>query len=267
MSRRLVAALACRNQGSRLYAKPLQNLDVERGIRILDNIVGCLRTLPCIEEIVLGISDGQENEVFRTIADAAGLPWIVGDQRDVLSRLIQCGERAAATDIFRVTTESPFPYFEAVEELWRRHQREGADATFVWDIIDGAGFEIYTLDALKTSHARGSARHRSELCSLYVREHPDEFKILRVDAPPVLRRKDIRLTVDYPEDLVVCRRVYQELQAQAPRIAVADVVAFLDRQPRLLTLIAPYTEAGYAVMDLWDRPLTRADAAETEETQ
>jgi len=265
MARRLVAALACRNQGSRLYAKPLQNLDVDRGVRILDNIVGCLRTVSCIEEIVLGISEGQENEVFRGIAEQAGLPWIVGDQRDVLSRLIQCGERAGATDVFRVTTESPFPYFEAIEELWARHQREGADATFLWDIIDGAGFEIYTLDALKTSHARGSAKHRSELCSLYVREHPDEFTVLRVEAPPALRRKDIRLTVDYPEDLVICRRVYQELQAQAPRISVPDIVAFLDRHPRLLTLIAPYTEAGYSVMDLWDRPLETA-AKEGEDT-
>ena len=265
-SRRLVAALACRNQGSRLYAKPLQNIDVERGVRILDNIVGCLRTLPCIEEIVLGISEGQENEVFKTLAEEAGLPWIVGDQRDVLARLIQCGDRGAATDVFRVTTESPFPYFEAIEDHWARHQREAADATFVWDIIDGAGFEIYTLEALRTSHARGSAKHRSELCSLYVREHPDEFNVLRIDAPPALRRKDIRLTVDYPEDLVLCRRVYQELQAQAPRISVPDIVAFLDRQPRLLTLIAPYTEAGYSVMDLWDRPLPAA-AAEHEEKQ
>lgn len=262
MPRRLVAALACRNQGSRLYAKPLQNLDVDRGIRILDNIVGCLRTLPCIDEIVLGISEGQENEVFQALADAAGLPWIVGDQRDVLARLIQCGERGAATDVFRVTTESPFPYFEGIEGAWARHRDERADATFMWDIIDGAGFEIYTLDALKTSHARGSAKHRSELCSLYVREHPGEFAVLRIDAPAELRRKDVRLTVDYPEDLVVCRRVYQELQAQAPRIKVSEIVAFLDRHPRLLSLIAPYTEAGYSVMDLWDRPLESAVSEE-----
>ena len=102
-------------------------------------------------------------------------------------------------------------------------------------------------------HARGNERHRSELCSLYVREHPDEFKVLRVDAPAALRRKDIRLTVDYPEDLVICRRAYQALRAQAPRISVPDIVAYLDRNPGLLALIAPYTEAGYATMDLWGK--------------
>jgi spore coat polysaccharide biosynthesis protein SpsF len=255
LSRRLVAAVACRNQGSRLYGKPLQNLDVDAGVCILDNIVACLQTLPCIEEVVLGVSAGVENEVFRRIAGEKGLRHIVGDETDVLSRLIQCGEIAGATDIFRVTSESPFLYFEPVEDLWREHQEQALDATFMWNIIDGAGFEIYTLDTLRASHARGSAKHRSELCSLYVREHPAEFKVRKVDAPAELTRKDVRLTVDYPEDLVVCRAAYIALKSQAPRIRVHDVVSYLDGQPGLLRLIAPYTEAGYATMDLWGAKL------------
>ena len=67
MNRKLVAALACRNQGSRLYGKPLQNLDVENGIRIIDNIIQVLKKLSCIDSIVLGISEGKENEIFKTI--------------------------------------------------------------------------------------------------------------------------------------------------------------------------------------------------------
>ena len=255
MTRRLVAAVACRNQGSRLYGKPLQNLDVDKGVRILDNIVSCLRTIPCIDEVVLGISEGGENDIYTTIADEKGIPYIVGDQKDVLRRLVQCGERAGATDIFRVTSESPFLYFEPVEEFWRRHQDEKADATFIWDIIDGASFEIYTLDTLKTSHDRGTDKHRSELCSLYLREHPDQFKVLKIDAPPELTRKDVRLTVDHPEDLVVCRHLYGALRDQAPRISVRDIVRYLDEHPKLLELLAPYTEAGYATMDLWGKAL------------
>jgi spore coat polysaccharide biosynthesis protein SpsF len=255
VTRRLIAALACRNHGSRLYGKPLQNLDVERGVRILDNIVACLQSIPCIDEVVLGISEGRENEAFMDIAQGLGVPWIVGDQTDVLQRLIQCGERGQATDVFRVTSESPFLYFEPVEDMWRRHQDEGSDATFLWDIIDGAGCEIYSMDALRTSWERGSSRHRSELCSLYVRENPDEFSVLRIDAPAELRRKDVRLTVDYPEDLIVCRAAYRAFRDQAPRIPVADIVRFLDERPGLLQLIAPFTEAGYATMDLWGRTL------------
>lgn len=251
MKRRLVAAIACRNQGSRLYGKPIQNLDVENSIRIIDNIIDCLRTLHCIDEIVLGISEGIENEVFKSIAEEKGLRYVVGDQVDVLSRLVECGKLANATDIFRVTSESPFLYFEPVEDLWKRHQLEHADATFVDDVIDGCGFEIISLKALKESHDKGDKKHRSELCTLYIREHHQDFKIIKVEPPIELVRKDLRLTVDNPEDLAVCRIVFGAFKDQAPRIPVPEIVKFLDANPALIELIAPFTEIGYSTMYRW----------------
>lgn len=246
--RRLVAALACRNQGARLYAKPLQNLDIDGGIRVLDNIITCLRTVEPIDEIVLGISEGVENEMYKSVADQLGVRYVVGDRRDVLSRLIAAGRLGNATDIFRVTSESPFLYFEAVDELWMSHQKERADATFMDEIIDGCGFEIVSQSALETSHARGERKHRSELCTLYIREHPADFNVIKAKPPVDLIRKDLRLTIDYPEDLVVCRAAYAALRKDAPRIHVPDIVQFLDANPRLRELVAPFTEAGYTTM-------------------
>ncbi len=248
MQRRLVAAIACRNQGSRLYGKPVQNLDVDKGIRIIDNIIDCLRTLGCIDEIVLGISEGVENEVFTRIATEKGLRYVVGDQIDVLARLVSCGQVSGATDIFRVTSESPFLYFEQVEQVWRQHQEENADVTFMDDVIDGCGFEIISLKALEISHAKGEKKHRSELCTLYIREHREAFKILKPQPLKELVRKDLRLTVDNPEDLAVCRIVYGRFKELAPRIPVAEIVKFLDANPDLIKLIAPFTEIGYATM-------------------
>ena len=251
MKRKLVAAIACRNQGARLYGKPVQNLDVEHGIRIIDNIIGCLETIDCIDEIVLGISEGVENEVFKAIAMQKGLRYVVGDQVDVLSRLVNCGLLAGATDVFRVTSESPFLYFDPVEDLWRRHQAEGADASFFDDVIDGCGFEIISLKALQESHEKGEKRHRSELCTLYIRENHQQYRIIKADAPAALIRKDLRLTVDNPEDLAVCRVIYGVFKDSAPKISVPDIVKFLDANPSLIQMTAPYAEAGYANMYRW----------------
>jgi spore coat polysaccharide biosynthesis protein SpsF len=251
LSRRLVAALACRNQGSRLYGKPVQNLDVETGTRIIDNIVACLQATGCIDEVVLGISEGVENQVFCRIAEEKGLRYVVGDEIDVLGRLVACGQLAGATDIFRVTSESPFLYFEPVLDAWQRYQDEGADALFLDDVIDGCGFEIISQAALETSHSKGERKHRSELCTLYLREHQAEFNIIRLEAPSELVRRDLRLTVDNPEDLALCRTIYSTFKAQAPRIRVHDIVAFLDANPSLIALTAPFAEAGYKTMYVW----------------
>ena len=65
---KLVAAIAVRNTGSRLYGKPIQNLDIMDSITILDNLVDCIKTISCIDEICLGISEGIENEIYIDIA-------------------------------------------------------------------------------------------------------------------------------------------------------------------------------------------------------
>ena len=113
--RKLVAALACRAEGSRLYGKPMQNLDVEEGVSILDHLIDMFQTIPSIEGIVLGIAEGNANLPFIDFAQRRSIDYVVGDEQDVLSRLIQCGQKAQATDIFRVTTESPYTYFEIID--------------------------------------------------------------------------------------------------------------------------------------------------------
>lgn len=251
MRRKLVAALACRNQGSRLYGKPLQNLDVVAGVRIIDQIIANLKSISCIDEIVLGIAEGVENEVFIRIANENGLKHVVGDGIDVLGRLICCGEIAEATDIFRVTTESPFLYFEPVEEIWNQHLNENVDATFMDDVIDGCGFQIISLGALKISHLKGTEKHRSEFCSLYIRENPADFKIIRKFPPNELIRKDIRLTVDNPEDLALCRILYGIFKNVAPKISISEIVLFLDQNQSLIDLCSKYTEEGYSTMYVW----------------
>ena len=249
-SNRLVAAIACRNAGSRLFGKPLQNLDTESGYTILENIVSSLKTVSCIDEIVLAISDGIENGIFQEFASKHNLRFVIGDEQDVLSRLIKAGIDSSATDIFRITSESPFLYFEEVVSCWNEYIAKHLDALFMEPIVDGCGFEIISLKALIRSHENGTNRHRSEMCSLYIRENTEEFKTLRVEPPQELQRFDLRLTVDNPEDLVVCRHVFKALEAQAPLIPLSEIIAFLDRNPSLISLIAPFTESGYQSMYL-----------------
>ena len=138
--RRLVAALACRVNGSRLYGKPLQLLDGPRNVSVLDHMIALYRTEPAIADIVLGVADGPANEPFHQTARTHNIRSIRGDEKDVLQRLIQCAEAAGGTDVFRVTTESPFIYYEAIEEVWRRHVADGNDVTVIDGLPEGSHF-------------------------------------------------------------------------------------------------------------------------------
>lgn len=238
MGRRLIAALACRSGGSRLYGKPLQPL--APGKTILDQILDTIDALPAIETAVLGISEGAENLIFIDAAKKRGLPYILGDERDVLRRLVDCGRVTGASDVFRVTTECPFLWTEPFAQAWQEHVANGHDITVTDGLPEGAIFEIYTQEALERCHANGDERHRSEMCSLYAREHADEFRLKVILPTPDVDRPDIRLTVDNAEDLVLCREVFKHFQEQAPLIPLVDIIRFLDGRPELKALVEPY---------------------------
>ena len=251
-SRRLVAVLACRNTGSRLYGKPLQPLNIATGWRVLDQVIANLKRFDFIEEIVLAISDGNDNLCYKDYAQKSNIPFVIGDEEDVLKRLIIGLDLVKATDLFRVTSESPFLYWQAVSDAWQSHVSNHYDATFLDGIVDGCGFEIITYESLCESWSRGNHRHRSELCSLFLRENRDYFSICQIPEPTALLRRDLRLTVDYPEDLVVCRAVFDHLQKSNHEIDydLNDIVSFLDQSPSLTSLVYPFTEEGYKNMYL-----------------
>ena len=240
MTRKLVAAYACRAGGSRLYGKPLQNL--ERGCTILDLLISATKEHSCIEEIVLGISEGIENEIFFQEAARHGVSYIVGDQKDVLERLIKCGQKAGATDVFRITTECPFPAWHMVDEAWKLHVEKGNDITVTDYLPEGMNFEIYTMEALERSHQNGLDEERSEYCSAYPRRKPEEFQIEVIEPLEALRRLDIRLTVDYPEDLILCRAIYNALKDKGPCIPADEVISFVDTHPEIHALVDPYVD-------------------------
>jgi len=248
--RKLVACLACRNQGTRLYGKPLQNLDIEGRLSVLEYMINSIRNYDAVTDIVLGISEGSENIAFKDFAKNNNVDFILGNEEDVLQRLIQCCEKVNGTDIFRLTSESPFTYFEAIAGAWDQHVNGGYDLTALDQLPDGSGFEIIKLEAYKYSWEHGERKHRSELCSLYIRENKDKFNIDYVDIPEQIRRTDIRLTIDYPEDLVLCRAIYKEFEQFAPLIPLNKIIDFLDSKPQLKALVDPFVEEGLKDMYL-----------------
>lgn len=236
--RRLIAALACRNTGSRLYGKPLQRINETD--TILDQIIKSIKNQPEIAGIVLGISEGLANLPFIEVAHTHETAYILGDPEDVLFRLIQCGRAGRATDVFRVTTECPWSAYELLAPMWRHHLRSGNDITVCDGLPEGLHFEIYKLDALELAHARGSRGDRSEFCSNYPRTHPEEFKTTVFLPQAGHRRLDLRVTVDNPEDLVIVREIARACADAMPCVPVDRIIRFLDSRPDLKALVQPF---------------------------
>lgn len=240
--RKLVACLACRNTGTRLYGKPMQNLDVKEGISILQHMINMFKKIEAIDAIVLGIAEGNGNTIFIDVANDNGIPYIIGTEDGVLDRIIRCCYVVGGTDVFRVTTESPYTYFEKIDEAWATHVRDSNDITILDDNVpEGCHFEIIKIEAFDFVKKFGEERHKKDFCTLYFKENLEKFNFYRMPVDNNMRRiKDIRLTVDNPEDLVVCREIYSRLGKDAPMFKLEKIIEIMDQKPHLKELVKQY---------------------------
>lgn len=227
------AMLACRNTGTRLYGKPMQLIDIERRITILESQVKYLMESEYLNSICLAIADEKDNYGFADLAEKNGWNYIFGDPSDVLGRILKAVEKFGTETVLRDSTENPFVYYERIDELYEQHMEGNFDYSMFSDLPEGSAFSIIKADALRISHKQGNARHRSELVTSYIFDNRGDFKINIKLPEKEYRRSDVRVTVDYPEDLIFCRKIYRDLNGKDRLIPVSEIIDYWDRNEDL----------------------------------
>jgi spore coat polysaccharide biosynthesis protein SpsF len=189
-----------------------------------------------IDEIVLAISEDPANEVFVQFAKQHGLKYIRGDEVNVLHRLILAAEHVGADTVVRVTSECPFVYWQVIDDTIKQHDERKSDLTYPGNLPLGTHFEVISVQALKKANALGEKRHRSELVVSYIKDHPKEFEIQVLGVKEKLRRPEIRLTVDYPEDLILVRKIVSTLMKDDDPPQMERIIEAIDQDPEIKDL-------------------------------
>jgi spore coat polysaccharide biosynthesis protein SpsF len=227
---KIVAVIACRVNSNRLYDKPIQNLG---RITILEQLLNEIKQSKRVHDMVLAISEKPENRAFVEFATENNIKFVLGDDNDVLKRIIDAAKYANADVILRITPENPFMYWEKIDELIDVHLKGKFDLSVTIEAPLGCNFELINLKALEISHKLGKNKHRSEFVSLFINENKNRFKIFKYRVPESVRRPNYRLTVDFPEDLLLVRMIYDKLGKGNKPIPLARIIKFLDDNPTI----------------------------------
>ena len=210
------------------------------GRPLLEVLLERMRAVTGVSGVALATSRNPENDVLARLAEALGVPVHRGDEDDVLARHRDAARALGAEHVVRVTGDNPLTDIETTEALVALHRRTAADYTYVPGdaLLMGILSEVVSREALERSWERGEARHRSELMTLYIKEHPDEFRITAGDLPPGLYRPQYRLTVDEPEDVALVQEVFARLAAPGKVVTTREAIELLDREPQLAAINA-----------------------------
>jgi len=193
-----------------------------------------------VDGVVLATSTSPENDVLARLAEEDGFPVFRGDEDDVLRRHVECARAIGADHVVRVTGDNPLTDLETVERLVALHRAEGADYTYVPGdaLLMGILSEVVSRAALERAWEKGEPRHRSELMTLYIKEHPEDFRVVAGTLPEGLYRPEYRLTVDEAEDVALMQQIFARLSVPGRPVTTREAVALLDRDPALARINA-----------------------------
>jgi spore coat polysaccharide biosynthesis protein SpsF len=183
----------------------------------------------------------EENLAIVKCARKIGVKCFVdeGNEEDVLGRFVRTVEWARengladAANVIRVTGESPLHYLENIEDLVRRHDQEKMDMSYTALLPLGAFLEVISVGALRRAYFDYGTKYHEPRVTLAMKENQNEFRVLRVVPERELQRPEVRLSVDTPEDLIVMREIYRNLNEDGRPIKIGDAIKFLDQNPEI----------------------------------
>lgn len=228
MSARPVAIIQARMGSSRLSGKMVMDLD---GEPVLAHAVRAARACPALAAVVVATTDRPEDDLLAATAAGLGAGVYRGSAEDVLARFIGAAEAFAADPIVRLTGDNPLITPETIAAVLARFSGGDVDYACTFDppsYPDGLEVEVLSRAALDAADQDGTDLLSREHVTIFIRRHPERFRLVNVQAPPALRRPDVRLTLDTPEDLAWLREACRAVPRCGAARPLEALIAFWD---------------------------------------
>lgn len=236
---RVVASIEARMGSSRLPGKVLMDIG---GVSALDRLVQRLRACRRLDDIVLATSTGAGDDVLAHWATSAGVAVHRGSEDDVLQRVVDA-QRAMNSDVVvEVTGDCPLLDPEVIDlgiETFFANDCDVVTNARVPSYPQGADVQVFrTADLAKVAATIDDPAVREHV-SLYFYENPRLYRVIHLIAPATARSPDLRLQLDYAEDLAFIRAVYDRLEPRfGATFGVTQILQLLRDEPVLATINA-----------------------------
>ena len=212
----VMAFLQGRMGSRRLAGKTLMKI---HGRSILERAIGRLRASPAVDAVVVLTTRLKKDDAIAEEAVRLGVPFYRGPEDDVLARYYEAAEIFKPEIVIRATADNPLIEIGSIERIVAALRSFGLDYCMEKDLPYGAATEAMTAEALAKTQTEADEPAHREHVTLYIKEHPEKFRILLLDPPPALRHPDFRVTVDTPKDFAAMERLigrFTETDAPLP---------------------------------------------------
>lgn len=226
------AIVQARMASTRLPGKALANLS---GQSLLFHVLKRASKIQEVSATVLATSKNEENSPLILLADGMGLNTFAGSENNVLSRYCKAAEQFPADYIIRITGDNPFTDIDFADKTVELAKKTNADLCSFSNLPLGTAVEIVKTKALFKALEKATKPYQLEHVTPYIKENPDQFKVVHKNADFQNPFPNLRLTVDTAEDLELAQLLYTALYRAEP-FGLDAVIDYIKTHPELIDI-------------------------------
>ena len=201
--------------------------------------------------VIIATTTETGDDPIAAICEQEGLDCFRGDPSDLLDRHYQAALRFPADAVIKIPSDCPLIDPAVIDRVIAFYLAHSSDFDFVSNLHpatfpDGNDVEIMSFPALQRAWREARRPMEREHTTPYIWEHPDLFRIGNVVMEGgVDYSMTHRFTIDYAEDYMFIREVFDELYPGNSRFGVDEILGLLERRPEIYAMNARYAGVNW----------------------
>jgi spore coat polysaccharide biosynthesis protein SpsF len=201
----------------------------------MERVVERTRLAKSIHEVVVATSVNKGDDIIAELCGRKGIECYRGSEDDVLGRVYEAAKKYKADIVISTGADNPFHDAEITDMLvhvvkYAGYSYAANDMTLTFP--DGIDSHVMRFDALKASALE--AKHPQERLDTprFIWNNAERFPIYNIEAlkGSYYNRPEIRLSIDYKEDMELARLIYKELYPRNNKFSSYELIKFLTEE-------------------------------------
>lgn len=231
---RIVAIVQARMGSTRRLGKVLAKIC---GKPMLEHLLTRLNASEKLHDIIVATTLEANDDSLVQWCIANDVKVFRGSGDNVLARFYHCALTYDADVIVRITADDPLKdprvIDYAVSVLMNNEDLDYVSNTIDISYPEGIDVEVFRFAALEKAYKGAVKKSDLEHVTPYIWSNPESFNLLNFCAKE--DNSDIRLTVDYEEDLQVVEAILYNFKDN-PLVSYQDIVAFLRESANITSI-------------------------------